>query len=340
MLKNKSNILVLSLFIFLGTGVGVCAYFYFQISSFIKTPHNPSGHEKIFIITSGQSLKIISKSLEKESIISSKTYFKLYTKLKKAGKKIQAGEYILSASKTPEQILDILLKGKVKLYRLTLPEGLTIKEIAALVEKAALCNKTRFIDLCHDRPFIISLGIKSTSLEGYLFPDTYFFPKPSTCESIISTMVAHFNTTFTSKWQEKAKKLGFSTHEVVTLASIIEKETGAAFERPIISSVFHNRLKKNMRLESDPTVIYGIKDFDGNIKRKHLKMLTPYNTYKIKGLPIGPIANPGALSLKAALYPDKTKYLFFVSKKDTTHKFSKTIKEHNQAVRKYQLRKR
>ncbi len=340
MLKSKSKIIYISFIILLSTGIGACAYFYFQMSSFIRTPYDETAREKIFIIAPGQSLKVISKNLESESIVSDQLYFKLYAKSKKAGKKLQAGEYLLSAGQTPEQIIEILLKGKVRLYRITLPEGLTLRETAALVEKAMLCKKNKFIDLCYNRSFIVSLGIKSTTLEGYLFPDTYFFPKPSSCEKIITTMVGHFKDTFTTQWQKKADKLNFTIHEVVTLASIIEKETGAAFERPIISSVFHNRLKKNMRLESDPTVIYGIKNFDGNIKRKHLKMATPYNTYQIKGLPIGPIANPGALSLKAALYPDQTDYLFFVSKKDTTHQFSRTIQEHNRAVRKYQLRRK
>ncbi|MCK5836588.1 MAG: endolytic transglycosylase MltG, partial [Desulfobacula sp.] len=218
--------------------------------------------------------------------------------------------------------------------------GLNIKGIADLMETAAFCTNTSFSDLCHDRSFANSLGIRSTTLEGYLFPDTYFFPKHTSCEDIIRTMVGHFNHTFTQKWQTRTKALGFSVHEIVTLASMIEKETGDASERPLIASVFHNRLKKNMRLESDPTVIYGITDFDGNIKRKHLKIPTPYNTYQIKGLPQGPIANPGALSIQAALYPARTQYLFFVSKKDTTHQFSKTFQEHNQAVKTYQLRKK
>ena len=153
-------------------------------------------------------------------------------------------------------------------------------------------------------------------------------------------MVGHFKQVFTKKWQQIAQTMNFSVHDIVILASIIEKETGDASERPIIASVFHNRLKKGMRLESDPTVIYGIKNFDGNIKRKHLKMVTPYNTYQIKGLPLGPIANPGAKSLTAALNPSHSEYIFFVSKKDTTHQFSKTIQEHNKAVKKYQLRKK
>jgi len=315
-------------------------FFFLKISSFISQPFNINAKEKSFTIKPGQSLNIIATNLEKEHLISNKTFFKLFARYKKTTKKLQAGEYILSGSKTPEQILETFLKGKVKLYRITLPEGLNIIETAAIVEAAQFCSKEKFIDLCHDKTFIKSLNVEARSLEGFLFPDTYFFPRHTPCENIIATMIGHFKSIFTEKWEAQAKTNGFSIHDIVTLASIIEKETGDAAERPLISSVFHNRLKKNMRLESDPTVIYGIKNFDGNIKRKHLKMRTPYNTYQIKGLPLGPIANPGALSLQAAIYPAQTNYLFFVSKKDTTHKFSKTIQEHNQAVKKYQLRKK
>jgi len=340
MAKNKYKILFIAFFtlvIFLAVG----GFLFFQeMSSFVKEPFKSSAKGKVFSIKPGQSLTVIAQNLETESIISSKTYFKLFTKYKKAGKKLQAGEYILSASKSPEQILEIFLKGKVKLYRITIPEGMNIIEIATLVETLNFCSKDEFIGLCHDKAFIVSLGISSISLEGYLFPDTYFFPGKTDCKTVITTMVAYFNTIFTKEWQEQAKSMGFSIDGIVTLASIIEKETGDAKERPLISSVFHNRLKKKMRLESDPTTIYGIKNFDGNIKRKHLKMVTPYNTYQIKGLPLGPIANPGAKSLAAALNPSHSEYIFFVSKKDTTHQFSKTIKEHNKAVRKYQLRKK
>ena len=152
-------------------------------------------------------------------------------------------------------------------------------------------------------------------------------------------MVKRFWSVFKPEWKNRAKTLGFTIHQVVTLSSIIEKETGAAVERPIISSVFHNRLKRGIRLESDPTVIYGIKDFNGNITRRDLAEKTPYNTYKIKGLPPGPIANAGTKAIEAALYPAETRLLYFVSKKDNTHQFSTNIKDHNRAVRKYQLRK-
>ncbi|MCP4020663.1 MAG: endolytic transglycosylase MltG [Desulfobacteraceae bacterium] len=326
----------LTLFILLFAGSGILIL---QIKKFIDTPSNPEAQNQIFEIRPGQSLHRISANLEKENLISNKSLFKIYTRIKGSAKKLQAGEYILSASQSPQTLLATLTRGKVKLYRLTIPEGLNIKEIGQLVETAGFCSKTQFIKLCKDGPFIAETSIHERSLEGYLFPDTYFFPKNSTCHTIILAMAKHFQIMLPNTWKTRAKKLGLTLHEVIILASIIEKETGDAKERPLISSVFHNRLKKGMRLESDPTVIYGIKDFDGNIRRIHLRTKTPYNTYQIKGLPAGPIANPGKKAIEAALFPVKSDYLFFVSKKDTTHKFSKTMEEHNRAVRKYQLRR-
>lgn len=318
---------------------GVATGLYLNIKSYIRTPRKPQAADRIFVIQSGQSLSAIANALESEKIITNRRIFKFYARYKGLGEKLQAGEYVLSGSRSPKDILDILLRGKVKLYKITIPEGLNIIETSGIVETAGFCNKETFVSLCNDLKFIRSLGIQAGTLEGYLFPDTYFFPKHSDCQIIIKSMVRHFHQIFTTEWRERANKLGFSVFEIVTLASIIEKETGDASERPVISSVFHNRMKKNMRLESDPTVIYGIKNFDGNIKKKHLRIKTPYNTYQIKGLPLGPIANPGEKALEAALYPDRTSFLFFVSKKDTTHHFSKTVQEHNRAVRKYQLGK-
>ncbi|MBW2471547.1 MAG: endolytic transglycosylase MltG [Deltaproteobacteria bacterium] len=212
-------------------------------------------------------------------------------------------------------------------------------QIADLVAGAGFAQNSDFITAATDAELARKNGISAETFEGYLFPETYFFPTKVSSETIASTMVKRFWKVFNSAWKERAEQLGFSIHQIVTLASIIEKETGAPFERPVISSVFHNRLKKRMRLESDPTVIYGLKNFDGNLKRIHLETPTPYNTYKIKGLPAGPIANPGTKSLEAALYPDDTKYIYFVSKKNKTHHFSTNLKDHNAAVRKYQLRR-
>jgi UPF0755 protein len=181
------------------------------------------------------------------------------------------------------------------------------------------------------------MGIQAESLEGYLFPDTYYFPRNTPIDRIIQTMLDRFNTVFTPAWADRARGIGLSRHQVVTLASIIEKETGAAGERPLIASVFHNRLARGMRLQSDPTVIYGIEDFDGNLTRAHLETPTPYNTYQVAGLPPGPIASPGRAALEAALFPEETDYLYFVARGDGTHQFSTRLDEHNEAVRRYQL---
>ncbi len=335
--KVKKNTLIMIGFLSLCMGILIALIFH--CARFVNTPLDPSGTKSRFLIQSGDSLSRISENLMAQQLISNKELFKLFTRFKGYEKTLQTGEYNLAPSMTPKEILDRLSAGKVNLYRLTIPEGFTIIETAALVEKAGFGDREGVIALCKDAAFTRSFGIKADSLEGYLFPETYFFEKTVTHREIIKQMVDRFNAVFTREWGKRAEELGYSRHEIVILASIIEKETGDAPERPLIASVFHNRLKRRMRLESDPTVIYGIPDFNGNITRKDLRTVTPYNTYKIHGFPKGPIANPGALSLKAALYPADTQFLYFVSKKDTTHKFSKTIGEHNRAVRKYQLGK-
>ena len=296
--------------------------------------------KKIVIIHNGQKFSSTCKMLHKAGIILKPETFKFFARFKGYDKKIKAGEYLLSPAMTPEKILSILVGGRIHLYKLTIPEGYNIWQTASAVEKAELCTKESFIKSATDISMVHGMGINAETFEGYLFPDTYYFPKDAGPEKIISTMVSHFNTVFTSPLREKAKETGLTLHQAVTLASIIEKETGAASERAVISSVFHNRLKKRMRLESDPTVIYGIKNFNGNITRKDLVKITPYNTYKIKGLPAGPIANPGIEAIKAALYPADTRFIYFVSKKNGTHHFSTNIKEHNKAVRKYQMRRK
>ena len=249
-------------------------------------------------------------------------------------------EYIIASNLSPGDILDKMVSGKVRLYKFTIPEGSNLNQIAEIIDSAGLANRQEFLQLANDTRFIENMGNGAVNLEGYLFPDTYFFPRNVAAERIIESMVDRLQSEITDDWRQRASEINFTMHEVITLASIIEKETGTAAERPIISSVFHNRLKKKMRLETDPTVIYGIKDFDGNLTRKHLETKTPYNTYRISGLPPGPIASPGRAAIEAALYPAKTSYLFFVSKKDGTHQFSTNLADHNRAIRKYQLRRR
>jgi UPF0755 protein len=310
------------------------------LKRYANTPGSHLDRQVVFSIAPGEAFNQLAARLETEGVITSPFKFKLLARIKGADKKLKSGEYRLSSAMTADQILEVLTNGKVFLYRLTIPEGFTARQIAAQIASQGLGNEEAFMGLVTHAQTAHDLGIEAQSLEGYLFPDTYYFPKQVTALTIVQKMVERFKEQFKPEWHERARELNMSVHEVVTLASIIEKETGDPSERPLISSVFHNRLKKKMRLESDPTVIYGIKDFDGNLTRSHLTTPTPYNTYIIKGLPPGPIANPGRAAIAAALYPAQTKFLFFVSKQDHTHHFSATIAEHRQAVRKYQLRSR
>jgi UPF0755 protein len=333
----KKTIAIISILV-IGSAALLCGLAW-NIFNYAAQPSGNDISEKIFIVLPGQHFKMIAVHLEETGIIRDSLRFKLFARFKGFDKRIKAGEYKLSTALSPKQVLEIMVSGKVALYRITIPEGYNLVQIAGIVSEMGLTDGPAFIRSANDTAIVKALGVEADSLEGYLFPDTYHFPKGLPLDEIMGTMVNRFQEIFSTEWQERSRQMGMSIHQVVTLASIIEKETGAAFERPLIASVFHNRLAKGMRLSSDPTVIYGIKDFDGNLTRKHLKTANPYNTYLNKGLPPGPIANPGVAALEAALYPAETDYLYFVSKKDGTHHFSTSFKEHNRAVRKYQLRK-
>jgi UPF0755 protein len=333
----KKRLLIVSIIFF--TSVLACIGFAADLWMYANNPISANSEKIVVHLKPGQSFAKTAKILAEKGLISSPFKFNLISRFRGYDKKLQAGEYLLSESMTPLNILEKMASGEVKLYKLTIPEGLNIYQVAELAAEAGFAEKSDFIAMATDAAYAREKGIEADTFEGYLFPDTYFFPRGTAVRKIIGTMVDRFRTVFNPLWSEQAKAHGFTIHQVVTLASIIEKETGDPSERPVISSVFHNRLKKKMRLESDPTVIYAIKDFDGNLTRKHLTTRTPYNTYKIRGLPVGPIANPGRESLAAALYPAETPYIYFVSKKDRTHHFSTNFKDHNRAVRKYQLRR-
>jgi len=328
---------------FLLVGLAICFYVVSSIfMDLMQYADAPVGHgpERInFSVNSGENFQRMTHRLHEMGLIRHPRKFRWYARLKGYDKIIKAGDYRLSLSATPRQILDILVHGKVALQKITIPEGYNIYQIALLVSQNTTISERAFIQKATDASFVKAKGIAAETFEGYLFPETYFFPKNILPEDLIGAMVKRFREVFLPEWTLRAKALKMSVHQIITLASIIEKETGAAFERPLISSVFHNRLKKGMRLSSDPTVIYGIRNFNGNLTRKDLETMTPYNTYRIKGLPPGPIANPGIDSIKAALYPAETDYLYFVSKKDATHQFSTNLKDHNRAVRQYQLRR-
>ena len=318
--------------------ISVLACVLLDLLVYADKPESTVSIERVVIVPAGYGFEAVSERLHQAGIIQNQVKFKLLARLRGYDKKIKAGEYLFPAALPPAKILEIMVNGKARLHKLTVPEGYNLCQIATIISKAGFKEANDFLNLATDFSFVHEQGIDADTFEGYLFPDTYYFPKNVTSKDIISIMIRRFRSLFVPAWQEHSRDLGFSVHQVVTLASLIEKETGASFERTIISSVFHNRLKRKMRLESDPTVIYGIKNFDGNIKRKHLAAETPYNTYVQKGLPYGPIANPGIKSIEAALYPAGTDFLYFVSKKDGTHEFSTNIRDHNRAVIKYQLR--
>jgi UPF0755 protein len=315
------------------------AALFVDLKRYARSPSAPGSLEATVVIPPGQSFSATAAQLQQHGVIDHPLKFRLLARLHGYDRRVKAGEYSLRASLTPLEILDLLDKGIVKRHRLTVAEGLTIAQIAEVVAASGLASAAEFKALASDPGFVHRQGIPADTLEGYLFPETYLFPLGTSAEAIIGAMIQRFRTVFTAVWAERAAEIGLTEHEVVTLASIVEKETAAPSERPLIASVIHNRLKRGMRLETDPTVIYGIKNFDGNLTRRHLETPTPYNTYRIQGLPPGPIANPGRAALEAALYPARTDFLFFVSKNNGTHYFSSNLSEHNRAVETYQLRR-
>ncbi len=300
-----------------------------------ESDHPPS---KIVFISEGATFQQVARLLERERLIKSRSVFVLLGKAYEADRKIHPGEYELNAAMPPADILAKLLAGRVVLHSVTIPEGYAMGQIADVLSQHQITDRAEFVRLAKDKSFMKTLGISADSLEGYLYPDTYRFPRSTAAKDVIKMMVDQLGQVMTPEWQARAKDLHLTVHEVLTLASVIEKETGAGDERPQISSVFHNRLKKKIPLQSDPTVIYGLPNFDGNLHKKDLSHPSPYNTYRWAGLPPGPIASPGAQSIRAALYPAPSSYLFFVSRNDGTHQFSATLVDHNKAVEKYQKR--
>ena len=326
----------LGIFSFCLLAAGFGLYFY----RYAVTPAGNSGADVIVWIKPGQSFSETVAQLQEHGLVRHSQMFRWLARLREDDRHIRAGEYVLRASMSPKAVLDTLVRGDTLLHKVVIPEGSTLVDIGRIIERAGLMSQKNFLSAAADPGLIYALGLEENPFEGYLFPETYHFPKGVTPREVIEKMVAHFRLVFTAEWMERAESMGFTTHEVVTLASIVEKETAAPEERSLIAAVFLNRLNRGMRIESDPTVIYGMKDFDGNLTRKDLETPTPYNTYQIMGLPPGPIANPGRASIEAVLYPAEGSYLYFVSKNDGSHHFSRTLSEHNRMVRKYQLRRR
>ncbi len=307
-----------------------------QVAMFLAVPPAPDRGTKIFEIAEHESLARVAARLERDGLIRNRFYFITFGRLTRSERALKPGEYALSTALRPLDVLERFRSGTVVLHPVTIPEGYTIRQIAPVLSAAGLGDSDEFIRLTNDARFVESVGLNQPSLEGYLFPDTYAFPRRVSTEDIIRQMVARFQEVYSPRWDGQAASLGLTRHQIVTLASIIEKETGDEAERPFISAVFHNRLRLRIPLQSDPTVIYPIKGFNGNLRKVDLVRDSPYNTYRRRGLPPGPIANPGRAALEAALYPASVPYLYFVSRNDGTHQFSRSLREHNEAVDQFQ----
>lgn len=292
-----------------------------------------------FEVKTGETVKDIAQNLENQGLIHTDWAFILGYRLFYSAKSLKAGEYTIELPISTKNILLILTEGKAKLYPITIPEGLTRRETAQHLESELSVDSTEFLEVTEESALIADLDPEATNLEGYLFPETYSFPKRPDARTVVVAMISQFRKVFGETWTKRAEDLGMTIREIVTLASLIEKETSLPEERSLISGVFHNRLRIGMKLDCDPTIIYVLKEegrFEGRLRTKDLKLETAYNTYLHGGLPPGPIANPGKDSLEAALYPAEVSYLYFVSKNDGSHHFSRSFREHQNAVNKYQ----
>jgi UPF0755 protein len=319
-------------------GIGLSLLFFLTggawFATYIYTPC-PLTEERLVFIPQGSGVRQIKTLLADQGLIKDNFRFLALARLSGKAGHLRAGEYHIPPHLNPLQILRILENGEVVLHQVTIPEGMNIQQIVTILEQDNWIDSQRFTALTRDIEFIKTLGLNQDSLEGYLFPDTYSLARGEVTEESLITMMVN---NFLDVWKEITANSTSDQvrQQILILASIIEKETADPTERPLIARVFLNRLEKKMRLQSDPTVIYGLDNFSGNLTRKDLKKETPYNTYLIPGLPSGPICNPGKESISAVLHPADAPYYYFVSKNDGTHYFSTTLREHNQAVRKYQ----
>lgn len=299
--------------------------------------------EIIFTVEKGQSAQAIGKKLSKKNLIRYPMVFNIGYRLFFRGKTLKAGEYRLDKPYSVKELLTLLTEGKVYLHPVTVPEGLTRIETAHLLaESLGFFTYEDFLEASADPALIKDWDSQAIDLEGYLFPETYHFPKGTKAKDVVKAMIKLFKEIYAPKWKKRTEEIGLSIREVVILASLIEKETSLKSEKKLVSAVFHNRLRKRMKLDCDPTIIYALKlenKYNGRLGWKDLKLDSPYNTYLYPGLPPGPIANPGRDSLEAALYPAEVSYLYFVSKNDGSHIFSETLREHQKNVIKYQINK-
>ena len=292
-------------------------------------------------VTDGMSFKAIAAALQKEGIIRYRGYFELIGRMQGISRRVRVGYYGLSTNMSLWEVLEALRKGKIIEYEVVVPEGYNLYQIGwTLSGTPLISDPQQFIRLVKNKDYVRSLGVEADTLEGYLFPDTYFLPKGIKLEDIPRRMVQRYKAVFVDSYRDRAEEMGFTERQILTLASIVEKEAKVSTERKVISAVYHNRLKKGMKLQADPTCVYGTKAWITQVTKQDLKRVSPYNTYLHKGLPPGPIANPGQGAILAALYPEAVDYLFFVAQGDGSHYFSNDYGTHEKAVGRYRTNKK
>jgi UPF0755 protein len=329
--------LILFLFVVLVVCAGAGWWFFAAVDRPYKGYDGP---EQFVEVPPGSGSVAIGRRLTEAGVVQDVNAFRLALWISGSGRRLQAGEYRFDRPMSPRQVVDKIARGEVYVQPITFREGLTIRQMAALYESKGFGEAKAFIAAASRGELVAEIDPAATDLEGYLFPDTYSMPRKATAEQLIARMVAGFRKALTADIVDRAAARGLSVRQLVTLASIVEKETGAAEERPLVSAVYSNRLRLGMGLQCDPTVIYALERagrFDGNLRREDLQFDSPYNTYRYAGLPPGPIASPGRASLDAAASPAAVPYVYFVSKNDGTHAFAETLDEHNRNVQKYQI---
>jgi UPF0755 protein len=326
------------LFIILIGVIGAGAWLYTTVDH----PYKGYAEAETFVeIPQGAGPASIGRRLVEAGVVRSRSSFRLALWLSRAGRRLQAGEYRFDHPMSPRQVIDKIARGDVYVRAITFPEGLTVKQMAALYETRGFGSTQDFIAASRNIALISGLDPEAPDLEGYLFPDTYTLPRKATAAPLVTRMVASFEKALTPEIRQQALARGVGVRQLVTLASIVEKETGKPEERPLVAAVYSNRLRIGMPLQCDPTVIYALDrmgHYNGNLTRADLQLDSPYNTYRHAGLPPGPIASPGRASLAAAAAPADASYLYFVSRNDGSHVFASTLDEHNRNVQEFQVK--
>ena len=298
------------------------------------------GTEQFVTIEPGSGTRAIGQRLIDSGVIRDEVTFRAALWRSGRARGLQAGEFRFDQAMTPAEVVDKIARGDVYNRKITFPEGLTIREMARIYEQQGFGKAAAFLEAAGDPAAIRDIDPEATDLEGYLFPETYSVPRDTTAAKLVGLMVGRFRQLFTADMRQAALALELTPREAVALASLVEEETAEPSERPIVAAVYLNRLKIGMGMQADPTVIYALQRagrYDGNLRRDDLSFDSPYNTYRYPGLPPGPIASPGLASLQAAVAPAKVDYLYFVSRNDGSHVFARTLVEHNENVRQYQV---